>query len=108
MPCVLPADIDQAGAFSGPGRTLGSLRPQPLRRSLTSVCSIRYHKGIGYGYQMGLPTADIIRNPDVAIGLAAYFLHHDARSYELISRVLQRQAEGSRVTISSTTSRSPV
>jgi hypothetical protein len=28
------------------------------------------------------------------LGLAAYFLDHDARSYELISRVFQGQAEG--------------
>jgi len=31
---------------------------------------------------------------DSPVGLAAYFLDHDARSYELIARVFQGQAEG--------------
>ena len=31
---------------------------------------------------------------DSPVGLAAYFLDHDVRSYELISRVFQGQAEG--------------
>jgi hypothetical protein len=31
---------------------------------------------------------------DSPVGLAAYFLDHDARSYELISRVFQGESEG--------------
>jgi hypothetical protein len=44
---------------------------------------------------------------DSPVGLAAYFLDHDERSYRLISRVFAGQAEASRETTSSTTSRSP-
>jgi pimeloyl-ACP methyl ester carboxylesterase len=53
-----------------------------------------YQKGIAYGFQMGLRPQTLYGIADSPVGLAAYFLDHDARSYELISRVFQGQAEG--------------
>jgi pimeloyl-ACP methyl ester carboxylesterase len=53
-----------------------------------------YQKGIAYGFQMGLRPQTLYGIADSPIGLAAYFLDHDARSYELISRVFQGRAEG--------------
>jgi len=44
---------------------------------------------------------------DSPVGLAAYFLDHDARSYELIARVFDERPKASRATTSSTPSRSP-
>ena len=53
-----------------------------------------YQKGIAYGFQMGLRPQTLYGIADSPVGVAAYFLDHDARSYELISRVFQGQAEG--------------
>jgi hypothetical protein len=53
-----------------------------------------YQKGVAYGFQMGLRPQTLYGIADSPVGLAAYFLDHDARSYELISRVFQGQAEG--------------
>jgi len=55
----------------------------------------------------GAPTADVVRNRGLTRRLAAYFLDHDARSYELISRVLREDSEGLTRDTFSTTSRSP-
>jgi hypothetical protein len=53
-----------------------------------------YQKGVGYGYQMGLRPQTLDGIVDSPVGLAAYFLDHDARSYELIARVFDGQSEG--------------
>jgi pimeloyl-ACP methyl ester carboxylesterase len=53
-----------------------------------------YQKGIAYGFQMGLRPQTLYGIADSPVGLAAYFLDHDARSYELISRVFQGKTEG--------------
>jgi hypothetical protein len=53
-----------------------------------------YQKGIGYGYQMGLRPQTLYALADSPVGLAGYFLDHDARSYEMISRVFAGEAAG--------------
>ena len=53
-----------------------------------------YQKGIAYGFQMGLRPQTLYGIADSPVGLAAYFLDHDARSYELIARVFDGQSEG--------------
>jgi hypothetical protein len=53
-----------------------------------------YQKGIAYGYQMGLRPQTLYGVADSPVGLAAYFLDHDALSYELISRVFKGKSEG--------------
>jgi len=90
MPGIFPADIDGA-AFSG--------APAPSRLSADEKIAYDrlqfvYQKGIAYGFQMGLRPQTLTGIADSPVGLAAYFLDHDARSYELISRVFQGQAEG--------------
>jgi hypothetical protein len=40
---------------------------------------LEYAKGIGYGYQMGLRPRAIYGIADSPVGIAAYFLDHDAR-----------------------------
>ena len=90
MPGIFPADIDGA-AFSGAPASPGlSADEKEAYERLQFV----YQKGIAYGYQMGLRPQTLYGIADSPIGLAAYFLDHDARSYELISRVFQGQAEG--------------
>ena len=53
-----------------------------------------YQKGIAYGFQMGLRPQTLYGIADSPVGLAAYFLDHDARSYELIARVFDGKTEG--------------
>src|SRR5262245_18535057 len=67
---------------------------QPMRRSLTSVCSSYIKRGIAYGFQMGLRPQTLYGIADSPVGLAGYFLDPDARSYELISRVFEGKSEG--------------
>jgi pimeloyl-ACP methyl ester carboxylesterase len=90
MPGIFPAEIDQA-AFSG--------KPAPSGLSADEKTAYErlqfvYQKGIAYGYQMGLRPQTLYGIADSPVGLAAYFLDHDARSYELISRVFAGKSEG--------------
>ena len=90
MPGIFPADID-AAAFSG--------KPAPSGLSADEMLAYErlqfvYQKGIAYGFQMGLRPQTLYGIADSPVGLAAYFLDHDARSYQLITRVFEGQAEG--------------
>src|SRR5271156_3697158 len=90
MPGIFPAEIDKA-AFSG--------APAPSSLSADEKIAYErvqfvYQKGIAYGYQMGLRPQTLYGIADSPVGLAAYFLDHDARSYELISRVFHGGDEG--------------
>ncbi len=90
MPGVFPDDINNA-AFSG------ALAPSGLsadEKFAYERLQFVYQKGIGYGYQMGLRPQTLYGIVDSPVGLAAYFLDHDARSYELIARVFDGQSEG--------------
>ena len=90
MANVIPADIDKA-AFSGaPAPASLSADEKVAYERLSFV----YAKGIGYGFQLGLRPQSMYAIADSPVGLAAYFLDHDARSYELIARVFDGQSEG--------------
>jgi pimeloyl-ACP methyl ester carboxylesterase len=90
MPGIFPNDIDKA-AFSGAPAPSGlSADEQVAYERLQFV----YQKGIAYGFQMGLRPQTLYGIADSPVGLAAYFLDHDARSYALISRVFQGESEG--------------
>ena len=90
MPGIFPADIDGA-AFLGAPAPSGLSADEKLAYDRLQFV---YQKGIAYGFQMGLRPQTLYGIADSPVGLAAYFLDHDARSYELISRVFQGQAEG--------------
>jgi pimeloyl-ACP methyl ester carboxylesterase len=90
MPGVFPEDINNL-AFSGAPAPAGlSADEQTAFERLQFV----YQKGIGYGYQLGLRPQTMYGIADSPVGLAAYFLDHDARSYALIARVFDGQSEG--------------
>jgi pimeloyl-ACP methyl ester carboxylesterase len=90
MPGIFPNDIDQA-VFSGmPAPATLSADEKVAYERLQFV----YQKGLGYAYQMGLRPQTLYGIADSPVGLAAYFLDHDARSYELIARVFQGKSEG--------------
>src|SRR2546423_5847659 len=90
MANVIPLDIDKA-AFSGAPAPAGLSADEKLAYDRLSFV---YAKGIGYGFQLGLRPQTMYGIADSPIGLAAYFLDHDARSYELIARVFNGQSEG--------------
>jgi pimeloyl-ACP methyl ester carboxylesterase len=90
MPGIFPVDID-AAAFSGKPAPSGLSADQ---KAAYEALQLEYQKGIAYGYQMGLRPQTLYGIADSPVGLAAYFLDHDARSYELISRVFQGASEG--------------
>jgi pimeloyl-ACP methyl ester carboxylesterase len=83
MPNVIPLDIDKA-AFAGAPAPAGLSADEKLAYDALSFV---YAKGIGYGFQMGLRPQTLYGIADSPVGLAGYFLDHDARSYELIARV---------------------
>jgi pimeloyl-ACP methyl ester carboxylesterase len=90
MPGVFPNDIDKA-AFSGAPAPSGLSADEKVAYERLQFV---YQKGIAYGYQMGLRPQTLYGIADSPVGLAAYFLDHDARSYELISRVFAGASEG--------------
>jgi pimeloyl-ACP methyl ester carboxylesterase len=90
MPGIFPVDIDQA-AFSGAPAPAGLSADENVAYERLQFV---YQKGIGYGFQMGLRPQTLYGIADSPIGLAAYFLDHDARSYELIARVFDGRSEG--------------
>jgi pimeloyl-ACP methyl ester carboxylesterase len=90
MPGIFPGEID-AAAFSGAPAPAGLSADEKLAYERLQFV---YQKGIAYGFQMGLRPQTLYGIADSPIGLAAYFLDHDARSYELISRVFAGGTEG--------------
>ena len=90
MPGIFPAAVD-AAAFSGAPAPSGLAPDEKLAYERLQFV---YQKGIAYGFQMGLRPQTLYGIADSPIGLAAYFLDHDARSYELIARVFNGRPEG--------------
>ena len=90
MPGVFPDDINNA-AFSGAPAPAGLSADEKVAYERLQFV---YQKGIGYGYQLGLRPQTMYAIADSPVGLAAYFLDHDARSYALIARVFDGQSEG--------------
>ena len=90
MPGAVPPEIDKAAAT-------GALAPEgltPEEKLAFERLQFVYSKGVAYGYQMGLRPQTLYGIADSPIGLAAYFLDHDAWSYALISRVFEGAEEG--------------
>jgi pimeloyl-ACP methyl ester carboxylesterase len=90
MPGIFPAEIDKA-AFSGAPAPPGLSADEKVAYERLQFV---YQKGIAYGFQMGLRPQTLYGIADSPVGLAAYFLDHDARSYELIARVFEGKSEG--------------
>jgi len=90
MPGIVPGEIN-AAAFSGAPAPSGLSAEE---RVAFDALQLEYQKGIAYGYQMGLRPQTLYGIADSPVGLAAYFLDHDARSYKLISRVFAGESAG--------------
>jgi pimeloyl-ACP methyl ester carboxylesterase len=90
MPGAVPVDLDKAAASGVPAPSSLSAEEKLAYERLLFV----YSKGVAYGYQMGLRPQTLYGIADSPVGLAAYFLDHDAWSYALISRVFAGASEG--------------
>jgi pimeloyl-ACP methyl ester carboxylesterase len=90
MAGVIPPDIDKA-AFSGAPAPAGLSAEEKVTYERLSVV---YAKGLAYAFQLGLRPQSVAAIADSPVGLAAYLLDHDARSYALIARAFDGQPTG--------------
>ncbi|MET0213131.1 MAG: epoxide hydrolase family protein [Vicinamibacterales bacterium] len=90
LPFTVPPDIARAAQA-------GSQPPADLsadeRRAYDQLVFINRH-GLGYVIEMGQRPQTLYGIADSPVGLAAWFLDHDDRSLELISRVFDGHPEG--------------
>src|SRR5436189_6017395 len=89
MPATVPDDI--ATALLAGGRPAGLSAEES---HAYDQLEFFYAKGLGYAQEMSQRPQTLYGIADSPIGLAAWMLDHDARSYELIARVFNRQTEG--------------
>jgi pimeloyl-ACP methyl ester carboxylesterase len=90
MANVIPLEIDKLALSGAPAPENLSADEKLAYERVRFV----YAKGIAYGFQMGLRPQTLYGIADSPVGLAAYFLDHDARSYEMIARVFAGENEG--------------
>jgi pimeloyl-ACP methyl ester carboxylesterase len=90
MPATIPDDIAKSLQSGGPPPAGLSADEKYAYDQLDFF----YKKGLAYAQEMGNRPQTLYGIEDSPIGLAAWTLDHDARSYELIARVFAGQAEG--------------
>jgi len=86
----VPPEIDKA-------IQTGAHLPPNLSAEEQRACeqiAFAYQKGLGYALEMANRPQTLYAMADSPVGLAAWFLDHDARSYEMIARVFDGQREG--------------
>lgn len=89
MPAAEPADISKALAAGAMPAGLSADEQNAYRQ-----LDFFFKKGVGYANEMSLRPQTLYGIDDSPIGLAAWMLDHDARSYELITRVFDGEKEG--------------
>jgi pimeloyl-ACP methyl ester carboxylesterase len=90
MAATVPADIDKAALAGAPPPS--SLSGDEL--SAYQQLAFFYKHGLGYAIEMANRPETLYGIADSPIGLAAWILDHDTRSYELITRVFDGKTEG--------------
>jgi len=90
MPATIPEDI--ARALQAGGQAPATLSAD--ERYAYNQLDTFYKHGLAYAQEMGNRPQTLYGIEDSPIGLAAWMLDHDARSYALISRVFAGQTEG--------------
>jgi len=90
MPGAVPPELDkyyQSGAPAPAGLSADE------RRAYDQLAYFFTH-GLGYALEMGNRPQTLYGIADSPIGLAAWILDHDIRSYEMMARVFDGKAEG--------------
>ena len=90
MPATIPDGIAKALTSGGPPPTGLSADE---RRAYDQL-DFFYKHGLGYAQEMAARPQTLYGIADSPIGLAAWMIDHDARSYDLIARVFDGQSEG--------------
>jgi pimeloyl-ACP methyl ester carboxylesterase len=89
MPATVPDDIANALLTNSTPPVLSADEQHAYEQ-----LDFFYKKGLGYAQEMSQRPQTLYGIDDSPIGLAAWMLDHDARSYELITRVFNGQKEG--------------
>ena len=89
-PFMVPPDIDKAIQTGSP---LPSDLSADERRACERLAAL-YQHGLGYAQEMSTRPQTMYAIEDSPVGLAAWMLDHDDRSYALIARVFDGQSEG--------------
>ena len=90
MPGAVPPEIDKAAQAGAPAPA--GLSPE--EKHAYDMLVFFYGKGLAYAQEMGGRPQTLYGIADSPVGLAAWILDHDARSYEMIARVFAGQPEG--------------
>lgn len=90
MPGAVPGNVDQA-AFTGSPAPAGLSKEE---RQAFDQLAFFYKNDLAYAQQMGTRPQTLYALEDSPVGLAAWMIDHDTRSYELIARVFAGKAEG--------------
>jgi pimeloyl-ACP methyl ester carboxylesterase len=89
-PFVVPPEIDKAIQTGSP---LPSNLSAEERRACERIGAL-YQHGLGYAQEMSTRPQTMYAIADSPLGLAAWMLDHDERSYALIARAFDGQSEG--------------
>src|SRR4029079_407587 len=90
MGATVPADVSKALAVGGPPPA--GLSPE--EKFAWDGLADFYKNGLGYALEMNNRPQTLYGIADSPIGLAAWILDHDIRSYELMARVFDGKPEG--------------
>ncbi len=90
MPGTVPDDISKALNLHAPAPAGLSAE----ERNAWDQLDFFYKKGLGYANEMALRPQTLYGLADLPVGLAAWILDHDDRSYKMIARVFDGQSEG--------------
>ena len=89
-PFTVPPDIDQAAQA---GKPAPPFLPADEKYAYDQL-DFFYKHGLGYALEMATRPQTLYGVADSPVGLAAWILDHDARSYALIARVFDGKTEG--------------
>ena len=90
MAATVPDDVAKALQFGDPAPA----GLQPDEQHAFEQLDFFYKHGLAYAQEMSARPQTLYGIEDSPIGLAAWMLDHDIRSYELIARVFDGQTEG--------------
>ena len=90
MAATVPPDVSKALAVGGPPPAGLS----PDEKHAWDQLDDFYRNGLGYALEMNNRPQTLYGIVDSPVGLAAWMIDHDIRSYRMIARVFRRQAGG--------------
>ena len=90
MAATVPADVSRPLAIGGPAPAGLSADEQHAWDQLTDF----YSNGLGYALEMNNRPQTLYAIADSPIGLAAWMIDHDIRSYQMIARAFDGKPEG--------------